>query len=70
MHRRRPHANGRGADEAVTEMAMLDDAAIIDLDERTQLVRLAEAIVAAQRLQILDGHRWWRVVMGEANLEG
>ena len=52
--RGRPDLDGRRADVALAEMAGVDDPAVLDLDERAQLVRLAEAVARAELLEIIE----------------
>ena len=69
--RRRSEAHGRGADRAAAEVAAVDDPAVLDLDERPQLVGLAEAVGPAQLLEVArsDLVGWRLVVVGDAELE-
>ncbi len=53
----RADADGRGPDVALAEMAGADDAAVLDLDERPQLVRFAEPIRRPELLEVLEDVR-------------
>ena len=53
-HRRRPDAHGRRADMALAEVAGVHDPAVLDLDERPQLVGLAEPVGRAEVLEVLE----------------
>ena len=67
--RGRPDLHGRRADVALAEMPGVHDPAVLDLDERAQLVRLAEAVARSELLEIDEaiGRRF--VVVGDADLE-
>ena len=61
--------DGCRTDVALAEMAEPDDAAVLDVDECTELVRLAEAVIPAPGVEIVEHVRWRLVVVGEARLE-
>ena len=51
-------------------MPGVDDAPVLDLDERAQLVGFAEAIAGAERLEIVDPIGRWLVVCVTPNSNG
>jgi hypothetical protein len=59
-HGRRADADRRGADVTLPEVAGVHDPAVVDLDERPQLVRLAEPIGRPELLEVLErvGRGW------------
>jgi hypothetical protein len=50
-------------------MTIVSDLPVLDLDPRTELVRLAEHVRLAEPVQALDPIRRWIVVMGDPKLE-
>src|SRR5258708_38595835 len=50
-------------------MAKPENPTILDLDEGTELVRLAEAVIPAPGVEVVKHVRGWWVVMREARLE-
>ena len=54
---------------ALAEVAGVHDAAVLDLDEGAQLVRLAELVARSQLLEIVEVIRRRVVVVGDAELE-
>ena len=64
-----PDFHGRRADVALAQMPDVQDPAVLDLDERTQLVRLAEAVARSELLEIDEAIGWRLVVVGDAGLE-
>ena len=50
-------------------MAGVDDSAVLDLDERAQLVRFAEAVARPELLEIIETIGGRLVVVGDAGLE-
>ena len=63
--RGRPDLHGRRADVALAEMAGVDDSAVLDLDERAQLVRFAEAVARPELLEIIEMIGRRLVVVGD-----
>ena len=64
-HRGGPDLDRRRADVALAEMPGVHDPAVVDLDERPQLVGLAEPVARPERLEIVEPVRRRLVVMGE-----
>ena len=64
-----PDLHGRRADVALAQMPRVHDPAVLDLDERAQLVRLAEAVARSELLEIDETIGRRLVVMGDAGLE-
>ena len=56
----RTDTDGRGADVSLAEVAVPDDASVLDLDERPELVRLAEPVRSAQLLEVIQVVGRWR----------
>ena len=54
---------------ASPELAVADDLAVLDVDVRTQLVRLAEGVGLDERAEVLDRVRRGIVVVGDAHRE-
>lgn len=50
-------------------MAVVHDLAVLHLDERMQVVRLAEGVGLGHRLEVIDDVGWRLVVMGDAHRE-
>jgi hypothetical protein len=74
MHGREPDGgradtDGRSADVALPQVPGVDDPAVLDLDERPQLVGLAEAIRRPEVLEVLEDVGRWLVVVGDAQFE-
>ena len=65
----RTDADGRRADVPLAQVALPDDPSVLDLDERPELVGLAEPVRSAQLFKIVQVVGGWRVVMGDAHLE-
>jgi hypothetical protein len=63
------HADGRGADVAAPKVPGVHDPTVLDLDERPELVRLAEPIRRPELLEVGQGVRRRLVVVGDAQLE-
>ena len=64
-----PEPNGRRTDAAPAEVALPDDPAVLDLDVRSELVGLAEAVGGAERLEVVDAVGRWLVVVGDTHVE-
>src|SRR5215218_9352243 len=65
----RAEAQGGGADVAVAGVAVVDDAAVLDLDPGPQLVGEPEAVGLLEGLEVLQDVGRWRVVVGDAEAE-
>ena len=65
----RPDLHGCRADVALAKMSGIHDPAVLDLDERAQLVRLAEAVARSELLEIDEAIGRRLVVVGDAGLE-
>ena len=59
----------RDAEVATSEVAVVHDLAVLHLDERVQLVRLAERVGLGHRLEVVDDLRRRLVVVGDAHRE-
>src|SRR5207247_8638231 len=67
--RGRAEPHGRRPDVSAAEIPLVDDPAVLDVDERPQLVGFPEAIGLAERLEVVDLCRWRLVVVGDAKFE-
>jgi hypothetical protein len=54
---------------ALAKVTRVYDSATVDLDERTELVRLAEAVARAELVEIRQSIGRWLVVVRDADLE-
>jgi hypothetical protein len=60
---------GGAADAAAAGVAVVDDAAVLDLDPGPQLVGEPEAVGSLERVQVLEHVRRWWVVVGDPEAE-
>ena len=65
-----PDPHGCRANVSAAEIAVADDPAILDIDERPELVGFAETVGLAQVLEVDEPIRWRLVVVGHTELEG
>ncbi len=69
-HGGRPDPDGRRADVSLAEMTGAHDPPVLDLDERAQLVRLAEPVARPEILEAVQPVGRRVIVVGDPELEG